>query len=473
MNSSIEATLEVSPTRSAWMAELRATLALGWPLILTNLAQIALTTTDVIFIGHLGPDALAAGTLGANLYFAFLIFAIGLMTATAPMMARALGRNRFSVRDVRRTFRQGLWAGIGITIPAWIVLWNAEAVLLLLGQKPELAASAETFLHGLQWGYLPFLGFIVIRSFISALERPRAAVLVTGLAVLFNAAANWCLVFGHLGFPALGLVGSGIASTLSNFFMFGGLALVLALDRRFRRYRLFGRFWRPDWPRLRELLRLGLPIAATMMFEVTTFNGAVVLMGLISAPALAAHAIAIQIASTTFMVPLALGQAATVRVGRALGAQDNAGITRAGWVALALGVGFMTATAALMIFAPRLMAGAFVDVRDAANAEVITLAVSFLFWAAVFQIADGAQVVGAGMLRGLHDTRVPMFYAAFGYWGLGLPVSAALAFAAGLGGTGIWIGLAVGLAVVAVLMVTRWSRREALGLVPTNGAVKL
>jgi MATE family multidrug resistance protein len=290
---------------------------------------------------------------------------------------------------------------------------------------------------------------------------------VTGLAVLFNAGANWCLVFGHLGFPALGLAGSGIASTLSNFFMFGGLALVLVLDRRFRRYRLFGRFWRPDWPRLRELLRLGLPIAATMMFEVTTFNGAVVLMGLISASALAAHAIAIQIASTTFMVPLALGQAATVRVGRALGAQDNDGITRAGWVALALGVGFMTTTAALMIFAPRVMAGAFVDVRDAANAEVITLAVSFLFWAAVFQIADGAQVVGAGMLRGLHDTRVPMVYAALGYWGLGLPVSAALAFAAGWGGTGIWIGLAVGLAIVAVLMVTRWSRRERLGLVPT------
>ncbi|MGE0523784.1 MAG: MATE family efflux transporter [Variibacter sp.] len=466
MSTSTEATFETSSTRAAWMAELRASATLGWPLVLTNVAQIALTTTDVIFIGHLGAQELAAATLGTTLYFALLLFGLGLLTATSPMIASELGRKRSSVRDVRRTFRQGLWAGVAVTVPAWIVLWNAAAVLRFLGQEPALAQRAEIFLHGLQWGYLPFLGFVVLRSFISALERPRAAVLVTGLAVGFNALGNWALVFGHFGLPALGLAGSGIASTLSNIFMFAGLALVVSIDRRFRRYCLFGRFWRADWPRLRELIRLGLPIAATMAFEVTTFNGAVILMGLISAPALAAHAIAIQIASTTFMVPLAIGQAATVRVGRAYGARDRNAVTRAGWVALVLGVSFMVITALVMIGAPQTLVRVFVDVNDPANAEVMALAVSFLFWAAVFQVADGAQVVGAGMLRGLHDTRVPMIYAALGYWGIGLPVSALLAFAAGWGGTGIWIGLAVGLAIVAVLMVSRWTRREALGLVP-------
>ncbi|MGD9846553.1 MAG: MATE family efflux transporter, partial [Variibacter sp.] len=370
MSTSTEATFETSSTRAAWMAELRASATLGWPLVLTNVAQIALTTTDVIFIGHLGAQELAAATLGTTLYFALLLFGLGLLTATSPMIASELGRKRSSVRDVRRTFRQGLWAGVAVTVPAWIVLWNAAAVLRFLGQEPALAQRAEIFLHGLQWGYLPFLGFVVLRSFISALERPRAAVLVTGLAVGFNALGNWALVFGHFGLPALGLAGSGIASTLSNIFMFAGLALVVSIDRRFRRYCLFGRFWRADWPRLRELIRLGLPIAATMAFEVTTFNGAVILMGLISAPALAAHAIAIQIASTTFMVPLAIGQAATVRVGRAYGARDRNAVTRAGWVALVLGVSFMVITALVMIGAPQTLVRVFVDVNDPANAEV-------------------------------------------------------------------------------------------------------
>lgn len=452
--------------RAAWLAELRATLALGWPLVLTNLAQIALTTTDVIVLGRLGAEALAAGTLGSNLYFAILIFAIGLTNATAPMMARAFGARRRVVRDVRRTFRQGLWTAVLIALPSWLLLWHTEAILRLLGQDARLAADAQTFMRGLQWGFLPFLGFIVLRSFVSALERPLWALVITAAAIAFNAAANVVLVFGHLGLPALGIAGSGIATTLSNAFLFLGLALVVARHRRFRRFHLFGRWWRPDGARLREVWRLGLPIGAGLAFEVTVFTAAAFLMGLIGTAALAAHSIAIQIAAASFMVPMGLGQAATVRVGRAFGARDAAGAARAGWIAFALGVAFMAAMSIVMVATPRLLIAAFIDVDSPANAAVVEAAVVFLMCAAVFQIADGAQAVGAGMLRGLHDTRVPMLYAAAGYWGIGLPLSVLLGFPVGLGGLGIWIGLAAGLIVVAVAMMLRWIRREPLGLMP-------
>jgi len=452
------------PARRAWGREARATLALAWPMVVTNLAQTAMTTTDVVVIGRLGPAALAAAALATNLYFAFLIFAIGIVTATAPMMARELGRNRHSVRDIRRTFRQGLWSAIAVSVPMWIVLWQAEWVLLALGQEPALAAEAARYMHTLQWSILPFLFYIVVRSLISALERPMSAMWAGLAAIAVNAVICYGLVHGAFGLPRLGLVGAGIATTLSTSVLFGGLAAYLMRDRRFRRYRFFGRIWRADWPRFREIWRLGLPIGGALAFEVTIFNAAAFLMGLINAQSLAAYAIAIQIASLTFMVPLGLNQAVTVRVGRAFGAGDRDGIRRAGWTAYAMGILFMGFTATMMILVPRPLVGAFLDLADPANAAVVALAATFLGYAGLFQVVDGAQVVGSGMLRGLHDTRVPMLFAGIGYWGIGLPLGAALAFGAGLAGVGIWLGLAAGLAVVAVLMTARFARREALGL---------
>ena len=451
-------------TREAWLGELRATLMLGSPLVLTNVAQIALTTTDVIVLGRLGAEALAAGTLGVNLYFALLIFAIGLVGASAPMMAVAVGRNQHVMRNLRRTFRQGLWSAVMVSLPCWVLLWHAETVLLWFNEEPRLAAAAQSLVRSLQWGFFPALGFVVLRSFVASLERPIWALIATGATVLFNIAANWALVFGHLGLPTLGLRGSGLATTLSNTFLFISLALVVVVDREFRRYRLFGNWWRPDWPRLVALWRLGVPIGATLAFEVTVFNAAVFLMGQFGTTALAAHSIAIQIAASSFMVPLGLGQAATVRVGIAHGARDLDGITRAGWTAFGLAVSFMATMSVVMMTAPRLLIGVFVDVGDPANAAVVQTAASFLICAAVFQIADGAQAVGAGMLRGLQDTRVPMLYAAFGYWGVGMSLSLLFGFKAGLGGLGIWIGLVVALVVVACAMMQRWIRRERLGL---------
>jgi MATE family multidrug resistance protein len=449
-------------TREAWLGEFRATLSLGWPMVLTNLAQIALTTTDVIVVGHLGADALAAATLGVNLYFGLLIFAIGLVSATSPMMAEAIGRGHRVVREVRRTFRQGLWSALIVALPAWALLWHADAVLLALGQDPRLAADAHLFMRELQWGFLPALGFIALRSFVTALERPIWAMVVTAAAIVFNILANWVLVFGHLGLPALGLRGSGLATALSNTFLFLGLAGVVLADRQFRRFHLFGGWWRADWPRLATLWRLGVPIGATMALEITLFNAAVFLMGQFGAVAIAAHSIAIQIAAASFMVPLGLGQAATVRVGLAHGAGLPDAVTRAGWAAFALAIAFMATMSVVLLSVPHLLISAFVDTGNPANAAVIDTAALFLVWAAIFQIADGAQVVGAGMLRGLQDTRVPMLYAAFGYWGCGMPLALLFAFYLGYGGVGIWIGLAAGLAVVAVLMMRRWLRRDRL-----------
>ncbi len=446
----------------SWLTEARAMLALSWPMVLTNVAQTAMTATDVVMMGHLGPRALAAGALGGNLYTAFLIFGIGVMSAVSPMIAIELGRNRHAVRDLRRTVRQGFWAAATMAGPMWLILWQAESILNAMGQDPVLAKAAASYVHTLQWGLLPFYFFIVLRSFIASLGRPGWATVVAFVAVFVNLVGNWALVFGHLGFPRLGIVGSGIATSIASLTMFLGMALVVTLDRRFRRYRLFGRFWRADWPRFRALLWLGLPIAAMMAFETTLFNAAAFLMGLIGASSLAAYAIVSQIGSVGFMVPLGINQAATVRVGIAYGARSAQDMSRAGWTAYAIGVGFMALAALVMITVPRLLISVFIDIHDPANAEVVLLATSFLALSALFQIVDGAQAVGAGMLRGLHDTKVPMIYAAIGYWGVGLPLGVVLAFHFGFAGVGIWIGLSSGLAVVAALLLVRWLRRDRL-----------
>ena len=441
-------------------------LTLSWPIILTNLAHTGLGATDVLMLAWLGPEALAAGALGANLYFVCYIAGLGVISAISAMIAVERGRNRHSVREVRRSFRQGLWTAVALGAPIWIALWHTEAILLMLGQEPALASSASEYMRAKQWGLLPMYFFVAMRFFLSGMERPFLALVISLAGVAFNAFANYLLIFGNFGFPELGLVGAGFASSLTALFMCIAVVVLAHSDRRFRRYQLFGRFWRADWPRFFELWRLGLPISATLLFEVTIFSAAVFLMGMISTEALAAHSIAIQIASLAFMVPLGIGQAVTVRVGLAAGARDHAAIARAGWTAFVLGISFMATTALVMIGAPHLLIGAFLDLEAPENAEVIALATSFLALGALFQIFDGAQAVGAGMLRGLHDTRIPMLMAGFGYWIVGMPIAVYLGLFTSFAGVGVWMGLAGGLAVVATLMMWRWLNRDRLGLLP-------
>ena len=450
-----------------WSDELRATLALAWPLMLANLTMQLIQATDVVLLGWLGPKELAAAALALSLSFGMILFALGVLTASSPMIASALGERFNAVRDVRRTFRQSLWAAALMTVPTLIVLWNAEPIILAFGQEPELARLAAWFLKGYMWVIPPWMLFQVMRNFVSAMERPRWVLVISAAGIPLNALVSWALIFGKLGLPELGLIGGGIGSAIVWTAMALALFTVIVTDRQFRRFHLFGRFWRPDWPRFRQLFRLGGPIGLTMGFEGGVFSAAAYLMGLFGAPSVAAHQIALQIAATTFMIPLALGQAATVRVGLAYGRRDASAIALAGWTAFALSTAFMALMATLMFLFPRDLITLFLD-DTPANATVISLGVSFLMIAALFQIVDGWQVVAAGMLRGIHDTRVPMIFALFGYWAIGLGVGIALAFSMEWRGIGIWTGLAAGLGVVAVLMLLRWARRDRLGLLPAR-----
>lgn len=449
---------------SPWRLEAGALLALALPMIAGNIAWAGIAATDLLLLGRLGAQAVAAGALAINLFNALLIFGMGLVTAAAPLIANERGRRRHSVRDVRRTVHQTLRAAFLFVLPAWALLWNSESILLAMGQQPDLAYAAGRLMRGMQWALLPFLGFTTLRNFISALERPVWGVIVMIYAIPFNLLVGWALIFGHLGLPTLGVLGAGIASSLSSCFLFLGLLAVVLIDRRFRRYRLLGGFWTRDRERHRVVWALGLPIAVTLGFETSVFNASAFLMGVIDRDSLAAHAVAIQIAALIFMVPLGIGQAATVRVGLAYGRRDAAGVTRVGWLALMLGTGFALSAAALLVTAPRALTGAFLDLSDPANARTAELSVRFLGIAALFQLVDAAQAVGAGVLRGLQDTKMPMIFALFGYWVIGLGAGTLLAFPLGLQGVGIWLGLAGGLGTVALLLLARWMMRERLGL---------
>ncbi len=453
----------------AWRREAGALVALALPIVLTNLGQVAIQTTDVVMIGRLGPQQLAASVLGVNVSFVLLLFSIGVVIATAPLIAQDLGRKRYAVREPRRTVRQGFWVALALGLPAWLLLWNIVPILRLLHQDAALIRAAEPYVHAAMWGFVPALWFVVLRNFISALERPRAGMVVMLAGVAFNALGDYALIFGAFGLPAMGLRGAGIATALTNLGLFLGLLGFVLRDRRFRRYHVLGRFWRPDWVRFGEIFRLGLPIGMTLVMEVGLFASAGFLIGLIGTVELAAHQIALQCASVAFMVPLGLAQAATVRVGLAAGRSDPAGVARAGLAALAIGALFMAATATLMWTAPRAIIGLFIDAADPANARVLEFGVSFLAIAALFQVFDGGQVIGMGALRGLKDTRRPMAIAAFAYWVVGIALAVGLGFGAGLGAVGVWIGLLAALAVAATLLVGRFfalQRATARGLRP-------
>jgi MATE family multidrug resistance protein len=440
----------------AWRQEAGSLARLSVPIILTNVGQVAIQTTDVVMIGWLGPEALAASVLGVNVMFVLLLFGIGVVAATAPMIAQDRGRRPYAVRGPRRTVRQGLWVALALGLPVWLLLWHIAPLLHLFRQDPALIAAAEPYVRAAMWGFVPGLWFVVLRNFIAALARPRAGMVIMLIGVAFNAIAAYGLIFGRLGMPALGLCGAGIAAALTNGFLFVGLLGYIVIDRQFRRFHILGRLWRPDWARLREMFRIGLPIGATLVMEVGLFAAAGFLIGLIGTAQLAAHQIALQCASVTFMVPLGLAQAATVRVGLAVGAGDEQGILRAGLAALAMGSVFMLAMATVMWTAPAAIVGLFVNAGDPANAAVVHTAVTFLAIAALFQIFDGGQVIGAGALRGLKDTRWPMAFAAFAYWAVGGTLALGLGFGAGLGGFGVWLGLATSLAVAAALMIGRF-----------------
>jgi multidrug resistance protein, MATE family len=446
----------------SWAAEFRAQFALGWPLIVAQLAQISLLTTDVVMLGWLGPKYLAAATLANALLVALQLFGLGLTEAVAPLVAQALGAS--DLRSVRRTVRQGIWIALITAVLLLPVIWNIAPIYHLLGQDPELTAMAERFVHFAVWIIFPGFLISVLRSFLAAHGATRVILWITLAGVVVNAVFDYALIFGNWGFPRLELAGAGIATTLVSAIMLALTVAYLLSHRRFRRYHIFHRLFVPDWPRFFELLRVGVPIGLMRFAEVLLFTSASLLQGWIGQDAVAAHAIALQLSSITFMVPLGISQATTVRVGLALGEGDREGIRRAGWVAQIVTLLFMSCTAICFLVAPGLLVGLFLDPANPANTHAFQLAAGYLVVAGLFQLFDGTQVTMGAALRGLSDTRVPLLIALVGYWLVGFPVSYILAFPLGLNGVGIWWGLAAGLASVAVILTMRFAMRDRLGL---------
>jgi MATE family multidrug resistance protein len=447
-----------------WGQELRATLGLAVPLAATNLLQMLIHAVDVIFIARLGDQPLAASSLAIAIFGLTVWAMTGLVGACAPLIAAERGRRLHSVRDIRRTVRMGMWVAVGFGLVGMALCLGGEALLLASGQDPAIAALAGEFLALLAWAMIPMILAGVFRTFVAALGKPGYATAITLLALGTNLLGNWALVFGNLGLPALGLMGSALSSVITALAMLVAYIFVIKSDRTLRRYRIFGRWWRPEWSRLKQIMMIGTPIALTVLAEAGLFSGAALLMGRIGETELAAHTLALNLAALAFQIPFGTAQAATIRVGYHHGAGDRVAAGRAGWVAIAIGTGFMTTTALAMLLVPTTLLRVYTDPDAPANAALIAFALQYLMWAAIFQLADGVQAVAAGALRGLQDTRVPMWIAIFSYWVPGFGMAIWLGFFTPLEGTGVWIGLATGLFFAAALLLWRWSRRDVLGL---------
>ena len=447
-----------------WLArEIGANFALAWPLVAANVAVQLMTVTDTMMMGWLSPKALAAGALGFNLYFPFFLVSISIMIAVAPIASQIIGAQGPGAPGVRRLAHHAFASALLICLPVWAVLWQAEPILIALGEDPELSALAAAYMRALQWTLAPGLLYFALRSIFSALHRTGPTLIAAVLAVFVNALANYALIFGHFGAPAWGVFGAGMGTLFSQVFMLAVLAAYAHYSPDIKSYHLLRGPWRLEWREFALLWRFGAPIAILNGFESGIFSASVAVMGLIGAAALQAHAIALNIASLAFMVPLGLAQAAAVRVGHAYGARDRRGISRAGWVAFWTTIAYAVVSALGMMAFPRFLMHFYIDLDAPGNAPTVALATTFLWIAALFQLFDGGQVITSNMLRGVGDLRVPMVLAMIGYWLVGAPLGLWLAFKTTLAGAGIWIGLAAGLAAVTALLLIRWRRRERDG----------
>jgi MATE family multidrug resistance protein len=441
--------------RSGIGAEVHATVALAAPLAAANLAQMAMAVTNTVMVGRLGATPLAAAGLGGMLFFTLGVMLQGILFAVAPLVAHALGAGNREAAG--RIAGAGLVLAMLLGLPFVAALTNLDGLLQVLGYDPFLAGEIGNYLRALAWGAPAFLGFAVLRSLLAALSHARPVMAVLLICVAGNALLNWVLIFGNLGMPPLGVVGSGYASAINQWAMLAGLALFIRILPGVAGLRMLRGVFAVAASRseVAGILRLGLPIGGIRGIEVGVFMTAGILMGLLGAAALGAHQLVLNCAGITFMVPLGIAQGATVRVAYQLGAGRAFAARRAGSVALALGIGFMSAAAVILWTLPDAIIGFYLDIADPANRETVQIARHLIAIAAVFQVFDGMQVIAAGALRGYRDTLVPMLLASFGYWGVGFAGCWLFAFPLGYGAVGLWWGLALGLATVALLLTLR------------------
>jgi MATE family multidrug resistance protein len=441
------------------VAHASALLALAVPLAVVSLSEIAMGLTDTVLLGGIGERAVAAGGLANTLFFTVGASLQGALMAGGVLAAQARGAGE--ERRAASLYGTALLFGLMLSVPAFALFSLIGPLLLLLGEPPRLAHDVGVYLGILRWATPAFLaGLGVMRAMLPAIGQATLLLRVTPAMAIGNGLLNYALINGMAGLPGLGLRGSALATTLTLWIT---VLLLFGLLHGSRRRRVMITPPRPDWSQVGPMLRIGLPITATIAAETMMFLISSLAAGLLGAAALAAHQIVLSIGTFTFMVPMAIGQAANVRTGLATGARDPVGVRRAGLVAIGLGVATMAVIGVALLLTPHLIASAFLDPAVAANRAAIGLAIKLLAILALFQVVDGTQVTAIGALRGMGDTRVPMLLAQVGYWLIGVPLGWLLAFRLGYGVTGIWLGLAGALTAVAAMMATRFWRVTQTG----------
>jgi MATE family multidrug resistance protein len=433
--------------------ELRAILRISGPLAAAYLAEIAMGITDMLFVGRLGSVELAAVGLASSVLFEILIVAVGVVSIVAVLAAEARGAG--SSEGVRRAVRQGFLVALVLGVPGMIIGWNLAPLLAMTGQDPRVIAFADQYLHAAAWAIIPYLLFVVLRSFVAALSRAGSVMVVTVTAIGINALLTYALVFGNLGMPALGVAGAGWATTITIWLMLGALVFHTGASRKFRPFRLYAAGLRLDPSVFREILRLGAPVAGITLLEGGLFAAVSIVMGVLGASWLAANQIMLNVLAVGFVIALAIGEAAGVRISHGAGAGKPHDVRRSAAIGVGLGSVVMILFASLLWLFPQQIVSVFLNIGDAGNSEVVAYAVILAGIAAVFQVFDGLQAIASRALRGMKDTLVPMWIASVGYWVLGAAGGWALCFPLGYGARGLWWGLALGLIVTAVALVWR------------------
>ncbi|WP_068300630.1 MATE family efflux transporter [Pararhodobacter sp. CCB-MM2] len=442
--------------RRGFLSNARAVLVLGLPLVGSHVAQFALHVTDTIMLGWYSVTDLAAGALGATMFFVLFTLGMGYAQAVMPMVATHAAADRDT--EVRRVTRMGMWLSIAYFIVALPIFLFSTPILNALGQEADVARLGGAYLSVVGFGLGPALIAMVLKSYLAALGRTQVVLWVTVLAVFVNVGVNWVLIFGNLGFPEMGARGAAVASLLVQVVtMVVLLAYALWLPA-LRHYQLFTRFWRADWGAMRQVNALGLPIGLALLSESALFSASAVMMGWLGKNTLAAHSIALEITAMFFMVHLGLSNAATVLVGRARGKADAQALKEAALASVALSILFAVTTMLIYFLMAEQMVGLFIKPDDPERDLIIPLGVTLLMVAALFQLADSGQVMAMGLLRGMQDTQQPMIIAAVAYWLIGIPAGYGLGFLAGMGGIGIWLGLVVGLTAAAIALHARFWR---------------
>jgi multidrug resistance protein, MATE family len=443
-----------SPGRT--LGHAAAIAAIAAPIAVAQLSQMAMALTDTLMLGRIGPAALSAGGLGANLFFTSLWALQGVISGVSVLTARARGANQ--PETIPATYWSGIAIAGALAIPFFWLMSVPGPLLRAAGETPALIQDIGSYLSILRWGVpAGLLGIGIVRAFLPAIGLERLLLWVIPAGVALNFVLNVWLIYGGLGVPPLGMRGSAAATAITMWVSALSLTALLHFHRHWRHH---VRLHKPQSKLILELLAIGFPVAVTVMVEATLFLATGLLVGALGQVPLAAHMVAISAATVTFMVPMAISQAANVRVSHEIGAGNPRAARRAGFTAIAMAACFMGATALIMLLVPGTIASLYLG----AASPALPLAAALLRIAGAFQIFDGIQVTASGALRGLKDTRVPMVLAAIGYWGIGFFLGRHLAFAEGLGARGLWWGLCVGLAAVAISLTARFALATRTGI---------